>query len=182
MRLKTLDDFPGMPEVTEDGDTLKANAHKKAREIHAYTGLPAIADDTALEVEALDGAPGVFSSRYAGEDADYRDNMIKLLKDLNGIPPEQRRARFRTIIAFVNNAEAWDVEGVVNGYILDRPQGEGGFGYDPVFYYPPLEKTLSELDLNEKNRISHRGKAIEALLRKLQKKQDIEEETTGPHC
>lgn len=173
IRLKTLDDFPAMPEVVEDGKTLKENAYKKARAIHAYTRLPAIADDTALEVDVLNGAPGIYSARYAGKNAGYQENVIKLLKDLNGIPLEQRRACFRTTIAFVDHTEAWDVDGVVNGFILNEQKGSMGFGYDPVFYYPPLEKTFSELDINEKNTISHRGKAIDALIRKLKEKKYI---------
>lgn len=173
IRLKTLDDFPDMPEVIEDGTTLKENAYKKARAIHRFTGLPAIADDTGLEVDALAGAPGVYSSRYAGESASYRDNVIKLLQDLNGLPQEQRTARFRTIIAFADDTEAWDVGASVDGVILTEQKGNGGFGYDPVFYYPPLKKTFSELDIHEKNKISHRGMAIDAFVRELKEKHAI---------
>ncbi len=165
--LKTLDDFPDMPDVVEDGVTLEENAFKKAREINAYTGLPTIADDTGLEVDALNGAPGVYSSRYAGENVTYQDNVIKLLNELKGLKLEQRSARFRTSIAFVDNKEAWSVQGSVEGIILDRQKGKDGFGYDPVFYYEPLQKTFSELDLKTKNTISHRGKAIDALIHKL---------------
>ena len=165
--LKTLDDFPDMPDVVEDGVTLEENAFKKAREINAYTGLPTIADDTGLEVDALNGAPGVYSSRFAGENVTYQDNVIKLLNELKGLKLEQRSARFRTSIAFVDNKEAWSVQGSVEGIILDRQKGKDGFGYDPVFYYEPLQKTFSELDLKTKNTISHRGKAIDALIHKL---------------
>ncbi len=145
--LKTLDDFPGMPDVVEDGSTLEENAFKKAREIHAYTGLPTIADDTGLEVDVLNGAPGVYSSRFAGENATYQENVIKLLNELKGVKLEQRTARFRTNIAFVDNRTAWSVQGSVEGFILDKQKGKDGFGYDPVFYYKPLQKTFSELNL-----------------------------------
>ena len=165
--LKTLDDYPELPDVIEDGDTLEHNALKKAREIHAYTGLPAIADDTGLEVDVLNGAPGVYSSRFAGENVSYRDNVEKLLKELKGFMPEQRSARFRTSIAFVNGQESWCVQGSVEGRILEEQKGNDGFGYDPVFYYEPLCKTFSELDLDTKNTISHRGKAIDAFIHKL---------------
>jgi XTP/dITP diphosphohydrolase len=165
--LKTLDDFPDMPDVVEDGTTLEENAFKKAHEINVYTGLPTIADDTGLEVDALDGAPGVYSSRFAGENVSYQDNVIKLLNELKGVKSEQRSARFRTIIAFVDSREAWSVHGSVEGFILDHQKGEDGFGYDPVFYYEPLQKTFSELDMETKNTISHRGKAIEAFIHKL---------------
>ncbi len=173
IQLKTMDDFPDLPDVVEDGNSLRENAYKKAREIHQYTGLPAIADDTGLEVDALHGAPGVYSSRFAGNTASYQDNVIKLLNDLKGIPPEQRSARFRTIIAFVDGTEEWDVDGVVDGLILNKQKGTGGFGYDPVFYYKPLQKTFSELDIKEKNEISHRGKAITAFINTLKKKNHI---------
>ena len=167
INLKTLDDFPDLPEVSEDKETLEGNALKKAKEIHEHTGLPAIADDTGLEVDALNGAPGVYSSRYAGENASYEDNVNKLLKELNGIKSEHRTARFRTSIAFVNAQESWTVQASVEGRILEVRRGSDGFGYDPVFYYEPLKKTFSELDLNIKNRISHRGKALDAFINKL---------------
>lgn len=173
IQLKTMDDFPNLPDVVEDGSSLRENAYKKAREIHQYTGLPAIADDTGLEVDALNGAPGIYSSRFAGDTASYQDNVIKLLNNLKEIPSEQRSARFRTIIAFVDDTEEWDVDGVVDGLILNEQKGTGGFGYDPVFYYKPLQKTFSELDIKEKNEISHRGKAITALINTLKKKNHI---------
>lgn len=171
--LKTLDDFPDMPDVVEDGETLPENAGKKAREIHAYTGLPTIADDTGLEVDALDGAPGVYSSRFAGEDVTYAQNVDKLLDELKNIPVEQRTARFRTSIAFADKNERWQVQGCVEGLITEKRHVEDGFGYDPVFYYIPASKTFAELDLKEKNKISHRGKAITALLEKLKETHHI---------
>ena len=165
--LKTLEDYPDLPEVIEDKDTLEGNALKKAREIHEFTGLPAIADDTGLEVDVLNGAPGVYSSRYAGENVSYQDNVKKLLNELKGLSTEQRTARFRTSIAFVDADESWTVHASVEGRILETQRGDDGFGYDPVFYYEELDKTFSELDLDTKNKISHRGKAIDAFIHKL---------------
>ncbi|MFA6617946.1 MAG: RdgB/HAM1 family non-canonical purine NTP pyrophosphatase [Candidatus Neomarinimicrobiota bacterium] len=167
--LKTLDDFPDLPDVIEDGDSLEENALKKAREIHAFTGLPTVADDTGLEVDALNGAPGIYSSRFAGEDVSYQDNVLKLLEELKDTKMEHRTARFRTKIAFVDNDEFWCVEGSVEGRILKEQRGEDGFGYDPVFYYEALDKSFSEMGLAEKNRISHRAKAIEAFVDKMKK-------------
>ncbi|MDD4960894.1 MAG: RdgB/HAM1 family non-canonical purine NTP pyrophosphatase [Candidatus Marinimicrobia bacterium] len=167
LQLKTLDDYPDLPEVSEDGNSIRENAYLKARAVHAFSGLPAIADDTGLEVDALNGAPGIYSSRFAGENASYRDNVLLLLERMNNIPQEQRSACFRTSIAYVDNQESWDVEGRVEGRILQEAKGDGGFGYDPVFFYEPLQKTFSELDLKEKNRISHRGKALDAFIHTL---------------
>jgi XTP/dITP diphosphohydrolase len=167
--LKTLDDFPDLPDVIEDGDSLEENALKKAREIHAFTGLPTVADDTGLEVDALNGAPGIYSSRFAGEDVSYQDNVLKLLEELKDTKMEHRTARFRTKIAFVDNDEFWCVEGSVEGRILKEQRGEDGFGYDTVFYYEALDKSFSEMGLAEKNRISHRAKAIEAFVDKMKK-------------
>ena len=171
--LKTLEDYPDLPDVIEDRDTLEGNALKKAQEIYEHTGLPAIADDTGLEVDALDGAPGVYSSRYAGDNVTYQDNVKKLLLELKGIKTEHRTARFRTSIAFVDANESWTVHASVEGRILEEQQGKDGFGYDPVFYYEPLEKTFSELDLDTKNMISHRGKALDAFIHKLKELQHI---------
>lgn len=180
--LKTLDDFPDMPDVVEDGETLPENARKKAVEIHAYTGLPTIADDTGLEVDALNGAPGVYSSRFAGENVSYAQNVDKLLEELKNIPMEQRTARFRTSIAFVDKNEEWQVQACVEGVITEERHVEDGFGYDPVFYYIPMSKTFAELDLREKNKISHRGKAISALMKKLKEKHHIQEEQPDHNC
>lgn len=165
-----LDDFPGAPEVEEDGDTLEANAIKKALAIHAHTHLPAVADDTGLMVEALNGAPGVYSSRYAGPQARYADNVQKLLRELAGVPAMQRTAEFRTVMALTLDGKIYLVEGKCRGRITLAPAGDNGFGYDPVFFVPELNKTFAELTLAEKNKISHRGKAaaaFKALLVKL---------------
>jgi len=160
VELLTLDAFPEIGDIPETGNTLKENAFIKAETVHRLTGLPALADDTGLEVDALNGAPGIYSARYAGADATFDDNYQKILKELHGIPIEKRTARFRTVIAFVNGGEKEWVEGVAEGRIIEDKRGIGGFGYDPIFYYPPLRKTFAELDSVEKNSISHRGKAL----------------------
>jgi len=160
VELITLDTFPEIGDIPETGNTLKENAFIKAETVHRLTGLPALADDTGLEVDALNGAPGIYSARYAGADATFDDNCQKMLKELHGIPVEKRTARFRTVIAFVNGGEKEWVEGVAEGRIIEEKRGIGGFGYDPIFYYPPLRKTFAELDSVEKNSISHRGKAL----------------------
>ena len=162
IRLRTLDDFPEVPDVTEDGETCEANAVKKASAVARHTGLPAIADDTGLQVDALGGRPGVYAARYAGETVSYADNWRKLLRELEGVPREQRRARFITVAAVARpSAEKVEVvEGVLEGFIAEAPVGTQGFGYDPVFYVPELGKTLAQLTSDEKNRISHRARAV----------------------
>ena len=160
VELLALDAFPEIGDIPETGNTLKENAFIKAETVHRLTGLPALADDTGLEVDALNGAPGIYSARYAGADATFDDNCQKMLKELHGVPVEKRTARFRTVIAFVNGGEKEWVEGVAEGRIIEEKRGIGGFGYDPIFYYPPLRKTFAELDSVEKNSISHRGKAL----------------------
>ena len=162
IQILSLDHFPNAPEVEEDGDTLEANAIKKALAIHAHTQLPAVADDTGLMVDTLNGAPGVYSSRYAGPQATYADNVQKLLRELAGVPELQRRAEFRTVMALVCEGKTHLVEGRCCGRIMLAPRGKNGFGYDPVFFVPELNKTFAELALAEKNKISHRGKATEA--------------------
>ncbi len=160
----TLDAFPGAPEVVEDGQTLEANAQKKAYEIAKFTQHIALADDSGLEVQFLDGAPGVISARFAGVGCSYNDNNQKLLKLLKGVPTEHRKARFRTVIAVaVPEGATQTVEGALSGYITDRTRGEEGFGYDPVFLVPDQGKTLAELGPTLKNQISHRFKALEAI-------------------
>jgi XTP/dITP diphosphohydrolase len=161
-----------VPEVVEDGKTLAANALKKAREISAWCGGLCVADDTGLEVDALDGAPGVYAARFAGPDATYDDNCEKLLRALEGVAEERRTARFRTVMAVVDPAQrapvggAWEstVEGVLEGRILTQRRGAGGFGYDPVFFVPAVDLSLAEMALEEKNRISHRARASRAML------------------
>jgi XTP/dITP diphosphohydrolase len=159
--IRTLDEFPDAPDVVEDGDTCEANAVKKARAIAEFTGLPAVADDTGLEVDALGGRPGVYAARYAGENATYEDNCRKLLQDLMGVPREQRTARFLTIAAIALPSDGIRVaQGTLEGAIAEEASGTLGFGYDPVFLIPELGKTLAQLSADQKNRISHRAKAF----------------------
>ena len=157
----SLSDFPDLPDVVEDGSTCEENAVKKARETAAGTGHWALADDTGLEVDALDGRPGAFAARYAGEHATYADNCEKLLKELKDIPVEQRGARFFTVIALSDpEGQTEVVQGELQGQITEQFYGSQGFGYDPVFYMPKAHKTLAEMTLAEKNEISHRGLAL----------------------
>jgi XTP/dITP diphosphohydrolase len=159
--IRTLDEFPDAPDVVEDGDTCEANAVKKARVIAEFTGLPAVADDTGLEVDALGGRPGVYAARYAGEDATYEDNCRKLLRELTGVPREQRTARFLTVAAIALPSDGIRVaRGALEGVIAEEASGTLGFGYDPVFQIPELGKTLAQLSADQKNTISHRAKAF----------------------
>jgi len=159
----SLSEYPDIGDIEETGTTLLENSLLKARTVYDRTGLPAIADDTGLEVDALDGAPGVYSARFAGADATYEDNLNKLLFSMEEVSEERRSARFRTVISFVDgNQELW-TEGHIDGKIIDFPRGNSGFGYDPVFYIPQLEKTFAELSTEEKNKISHRGLALQKL-------------------
>ena len=154
-----------VPEVDETGDTLEENARLKAVALVDATGLPAIADDTGLEVDALDGAPGVYSSRYSGEDATYESNCTKLLRELDGVAPELRTARFRTV-ALLRRPDGSEVlaEGIVDGVITSARRGDEGFGYDPVFVPndDPSGRTFAEMG-DEKHAISHRGRAFRRL-------------------
>lgn len=159
--IRTLDEFPGAPDVVEDGDTCEANAIKKARAIAEFTGLPAVADDTGLEVDALGGRPGVYAARYAGEAATYEDNCRKLLREMMGVPREQRTARFLTVAAIALPSDGVRVaQGTLEGAIAEEARGTLGFGYDPVFLIPELDKTLAQLSPDQKNTISHRAKAF----------------------
>ncbi|MGH7848799.1 MAG: XTP/dITP diphosphatase [Thermodesulfobacteriota bacterium] len=154
------------PGVIEDGETFRANALKKARAIASYSGMPALADDSGLEVEALDGRPGVYSARYAGEGATDRDNINKLLAELRGTG--NRKARFVCFLALVTpEGKEITAEGSCGGVILTEPRGEGGFGYDPVFFLPEYNKTMAEIAPELKNKISHRARACESLAKLL---------------
>ena len=160
VKILSLNDFPFIGEIEEVGQTLLENSSLKAKTVHNLTQLPVIADDTGLEVEALNGAPGIYSARYAGEDVTYEDNVNKLLAEMENIPLENRKAQFRTVISFVDkDRELW-TEGTIKGIIVETAKGKNGFGYDPVFFVPELEKTFSELSIGEKNKISHRGLAM----------------------
>jgi XTP/dITP diphosphohydrolase len=159
--IHTLDEFPDAPDVVEDGSTCEANAVKKARAIAEFTGLPAVADDTGLEVDALGGRPGVYAARYAGEGATYEDNCLKLLRELSGVPCERRTARFLTVAAIALPSDGVQVaQGTLEGMIAEESSGMQGFGYDPVFLIPELGKTLAQLSVDHKNTISHRAKAF----------------------
>lgn len=154
-------DFPHIPDVVEDGATLEANAIKKAAEICQATGLPALADDSGLEVEALNGEPGVYSARWSGEGCTYHDNNLKLLRELAG--KANRRARFRTVIALALPGETpQTVEGSVQGRIIEELRGDPGLGYDPLFMPDGYNRTFAELPAEVKNRISHRARALNA--------------------
>jgi XTP/dITP diphosphohydrolase len=157
----SLTDFPGLPEVAETGATFQENALLKARAASAGTGLLAVADDSGLEVDYLKGAPGIYSSRYAGLDHDDAANIRKLLADMEGIPASRRAARFRCVIAITTSGGGeYLSEGVCEGRITTAPRGSDGFGYDPVFLAPSLGLTFAELGLVVKNRISHRAQAM----------------------
>lgn len=170
VELLPISQFPGTTEAIENGDTLLANAMIKAEQAFRETGLPAIADDTGLEVDFLDGAPGVYSSRFAGEDVTYDDNNNKLLELMAGVPAEKRTARFRCVVAFTNGTESFWADGVCEGIILTEKKGDQGFGYDPLFYVPLLDKTFAEADKEEKNSVSHRGIAFRNMAELLEKK------------
>lgn len=159
-------DFPDLEEVEEDKPTLEGNALKKARYVNQQTGIPALSDDTGLEVEALDGAPGVFSARYAGENATYQDNVLKLLGALNG--KKNRAAQFRTVVALVDGGKEWTFEGVCKGKIINEQIGKKGFGYDPIFMPDDFAETFAQMDPNIKNLISHRGKAVQKFVKFLE--------------
>jgi XTP/dITP diphosphohydrolase len=152
------------PEVVEDKDTFRENAEKKAREIATALGMPALADDSGLEVDALGGAPGVFSARYAGPGASDASNNEKLLQALEDVPDAKRTARFRCVVAFADpSGTILFGDGTCEGTILRAPRGSGGFGYDPLFYSTELGATFAELGIGPKNHLSHRARAIAAL-------------------
>ncbi len=161
-----------IPPAEETGLTFIENALLKARNACRHSGLPAIADDSGIEVDALNGAPGIYSARYAGPDADDQANNAKLVQALAHIPPEERTARYRACLVYMRHAEdpaPLIAEGEWEGLIVSEPRGQAGFGYDPHFYIPELGKTGAELDPEEKNRISHRAKALAVLLEKLRR-------------
>ena len=162
LTLRPTGDLDAPPDVTEDADTLDGNARRKARAFHEHTGLPALADDTGLEVAALDGGPGVHTARFAGPDATPDDNKQRLLDAMEGV--EDRRARFRTVAALVeDDGTVHTFEGVCRGTITTEPQGDGGFGYDPLFLPNGRDQTFAEMPPETKNQISHRRKALDAV-------------------
>jgi len=160
-RLLSLDDFPGCPKVVEDGETLEANAKKKALVISQYTKKLSLAEDTGLEVEALSGAPGIHSARFAGDNCTYEDNNKKLLKLMEKLSWGERSARFRCVAALAKpDGGVVTCEGVCEGIIAFEMKGESGFGYDPLFLLPEYGKTFAELGEEMKNKISHRARAL----------------------
>ncbi len=161
----SLSDFPGMPEVIEDGQTFKENAVLKATKACMFTGLAALADDSGLEVDCLDGLPGIHSARFAGKDKNDAGNNKKLLELMAGVPLEQRTARFKCVMAVATTEGfVYSTEGTCEGVIAKAPRGDGGFGYDPLFYLPEYGKTFAELGLETKNKISHRARALAGVL------------------
>ena len=162
-----LDQYPEIDDIPENGTTLLENALIKARAVHLKTGFPALADDTGLEVDALHGAPGVYSARFAGENATYQDNVKKLLSVMTGVSRQNRTARFRTVVALIDSdTELW-TEGIIEGLITRDQRGAGGFGYDPIFEAADTGKTFSEMSAAQKNEISHRAKALQKMRKKL---------------
>jgi XTP/dITP diphosphohydrolase len=173
-----LSSFPEFPEVEETGTTLEENALLKAREAAAHTGLPSLADDTGLFVDALDGAPGVYSSRFAGPGASYDDNCSLLLERMKDVPLEERTARFICVVSLVvPEMDDRLFRGEVEGLITRERRGSSGFGYDPVFYHPPSGRTFAEMRPDEKNALSHRFIAVRKAVRYLQ---DLTGEGTFP--
>lgn len=159
IEVRSLADFGPIPEIIEDGDTFDDNAYKKAHQTAKILGLPTIADDSGLVVDAMDGAPGVYSARYSGENATDEKNVTKLLKELEGV--DNRKARFECVVSIaVPSGPALTYEGSCEGTIIDERRGDNGFGYDPVFYFEEFDKTFAELSMDEKNKVSHRGKAL----------------------
>jgi XTP/dITP diphosphohydrolase len=166
--LRSLEDFPDLPEAAEDGATLAENALQKARWVAAQTGLPALADDSGLEVEALQGAPGVHSARFGGPGLTDAERNALLLERLQGVPPEQRRARFRCVVALaLPDGRAWSAEGTCEGQIALEPVGTHGFGYDPLFEVAGQRRTMAELPPEVKNTLSHRAQALRLLRQRL---------------
>ena len=165
--IKSLQNFPNI-EIRETGSSFDENALMKAKVVAKRVGLPAMADDSGLEVQALKGEPGIFTARYAGQHAADEDNIKKLLNKLRDVPSDQRQARFVCSLALVfPDGKIFLKKGILEGFITLKPRGTEGFGYDPVFFVPALGKTLSEVSADEKNRISHRAKALEKIKKHL---------------
>jgi XTP/dITP diphosphohydrolase len=168
IQIRNLGDFGPIPPIEEDGTTFDQNAYKKASLTAKYLGLPALADDSGLLVEALDGAPGVFSARYGGDNASDQQRCQKLLEKL--ADAENRRARFECVLSIaVPGGPALTYEGRCEGQITRKPMGNQGFGYDPIFFYPPMQKTFAQMTMAEKSRVSHRGKALNELRSEFEK-------------
>ena len=163
IKILSLRDIAYLEEIPETGSTFNENAFIKANTIYQIYKKPVFADDSGLEVRALDGRPGVYSARYAGEGLkNFELHIFKLLKELSGV--EDRRARFRTVICFIINDQTYFFEGIINGQIIDHQRGDNGFGYDPIFVPDGYTETFAEMDLVEKNKISHRSQAIHKMI------------------
>ncbi len=168
VRIRTLEEFPGAPDVEEDGESFEENALKKARVLCRWSGKIAMADDSGLEVQALGGAPGVRSARYAGPGASDEENNRRLLMAMAGVAPAERKARFRCVVALVHpDGREWIFEGSCEGAIASEIRGTRGFGYDPVFLLPEEGKTFAEIGPEAKNRVSHRARALAELRKAL---------------
>ena len=171
VKVKSLKDFPEIGDIEENGASFAENAYIKAKAVFDATGCLSIADDSGLEVDALDGAPGIYSARYAGEEKNDTANNEKLLSEMNAVSDENRGAQFHcAIVAIDQNGTRYDAEGIVRGHILRAPQGENGFGYDPLFYIEEFGRTTAELSMDEKNKISHRGQAVRQIVEILKEK------------
>ena len=168
IEIKSLTDFGPIPQVQEDGETFDENAYKKASFTSKILGIPALADDSGLVVEALGGAPGVLSARYAGENATDEQRVAKLLKAMKG--QTHRNAAFECVLSIaVPSGPALTYEARCEGLIAQQPAGQNGFGYDPIFFYPPLNKTFGQMTIAEKSQVSHRGKALNELQQEIDK-------------
>jgi len=186
VEIKSLKNFGPIPPVNEDGETFEENAYKKAHTTARILGFPVLADDSGLEVQALSGLPGVRSARYAGEEATDKENNLKLLEAMKGIA--DRKASFKCVITIaVPKGPALTYEEICEGEIIHKMKGSHGFGYDPIFYYPPLKKTFAQMSVEEKNRVSHRGKATAQLRNEFDKvllwlEQRLTEEASSKGC
>jgi len=166
-KIYSLSDFPDIEDIKEDGTSIVENSFIKSRVAFNHTKIPSMADDTILEVDYLMGDPGIYTARYAGENATYEDNMNKLIKNMKGVPFAKRTARFKTVVTYVDGINDFFVEGCLEGQILEYKQGELGFGYDPIFYASKQNISLGNMSLEEKNKISHRAIAIEKFANKI---------------
>ena len=164
LQYRSLNEFQDLPEIIEDGSSFLENALKKARTVSQSLNLPVLADDSGLTVDYLEGAPGIYSARFAGPRASDPENNEKLLALLQGVPEEKRTARFVCVLVFYEPSGRWfQTEGIWEGLIAPAPKGDQGFGYDPIFYLPELQKTVAQLPLETKSRISHRARALEKM-------------------
>jgi len=180
LEILSLKDLGRWPEVVEDGASFEANALKKAKTLARFLGLVTLADDSGLEVDALDGAPGIYSARYAGEEGDDRKNNEKLLAAMKEVPEDKRGARFVCALALcapdANGQQEWVFRASCEGRIAFALKGQNGFGYDPLFFYPPFGKTFGEIDRETKATVSHRGKALRKLAQTLPSLVDLTQE------